>query len=95
MYVVTVLLQIKISHIGRFMQFVRANASVSLDNEPGCQQFDVCTDGARPGEVFLYEVYKGRSSFEAHLHSAHFLQFDSETVNMVESKQVTTFNRVD
>jgi quinol monooxygenase YgiN len=36
--------------------------------------------------VFLYEVYKDRAAFEAHLKTAHFLEFAEKTRPMIKGR---------
>ena len=71
-----------------------ANARTSLAEEPGCHQFDVCTDPARPDEVFLYERYTDRAAFDDHLASAHFKAFDARVAPMIAAKEVRTYHEV-
>ncbi|MEM9708572.1 MAG: putative quinol monooxygenase [Pseudomonadota bacterium] len=85
-------------HIGpeaweEFVALVKNNAHLSLQ-EPGCVQFDVLTDPARLGEVFLYEIYTDRAAFDAHLATAHFVDFDAAYRDMVSEKQVETWKEV-
>ncbi|MEM6275725.1 MAG: putative quinol monooxygenase [Pseudomonadota bacterium] len=77
-----------------FLPLVESNARLSLDQEPGCHRFDVCTDPGRPGEVFLYELYTDEAAFAEHLKSNHFLEFDAAASAYVTGKDVRTFTRV-
>jgi autoinducer 2-degrading protein len=95
MYVVTVEFHIRPPHFAAFLPLMRENAQASLRIEPGCRQFDVCTDPARPSSLFLYEVYDDRSAFEAHLASEHFTRFDAAVRDMVAGKLVRTLQRVE
>lgn len=70
------------------------NAAASLGNEAGCHQFDVATDPDRPAEVFLYELYSDAKAFSAHLETAHFATFDASTSDMIEAKDVRTYQEV-
>ena len=94
-YVVTVEFEIRTPHLGDFLAQARENARLSRELEPGCRQFDVCTDPARPSTVFLYERYGDRAAFEAHLASEHFLAFDAAVRGMIAAKSVRTLQRVD
>ncbi len=94
MFVVVVSFQIKLDQFDAFLPLMVRNAKASLDNEPGCLQFDVCLDEAQPGSVFLYEVYTNRAAFDAHLASGHFIEFDEAVATMIETKQAQTFERV-
>lgn len=95
MYVVTVDFAIHRQHFEAFLLLMRENARASLDGEPGCRQFDVCTDAARPDSVFLYEVYVDRAAFEVHLSSDHFMRFDAAVRDMVAHKAVRGLRRIE
>lgn len=92
-YVVTVEFEVSASHASAFMQRMLENARETTRIEPGCLQFDVCRDPARPGRIFLYEVYVDRSAFEAHLASPHFKAFDRLVADWILSKSVATYLR--
>lgn len=94
MFAVTVLFQIKEGRMDAFMPLMIDNARTSLKTEPGCRQFDVCADPARPREVFLYEIYDDEAAFRVHLQSAHFLTFDARVADMVAGKSVQTYTKV-
>ena len=83
MFVVTVAFTLQPGEAGAFLPLMRANAATSLQAEPGCLRFDVCTDPDRPDEVFLYEVYASPEAFAAHLASAHFTGFDAASAAMI------------
>tara|TARA_R110000850_G_scaffold16308_6_gene51045 strand:+ start:379 stop:669 length:291 start_codon:yes stop_codon:yes gene_type:complete len=94
MFVVTVKFTLHPGMTGEFMPLMQQNAAQSLADEPGCQQFDICCDEARPYEVFLYEVYTSRAAFDDHLASAHFKAFDEAVSAMILSKDVATYRQV-
>lgn len=94
-YVVTVEFEIHPQHLGAFLPLLRENARLSRELEPGCRQFDVCTDPSRPHAVFLYERYCHRAAFEAHLASSHYLAFDAAVRGMIAAKAVRSLQRVD
>jgi autoinducer 2-degrading protein len=94
-YVVTVEFDIEPRHAAVFLPLVCENAQLSRRREPGCLQFDVCTDPARPNVVFLYERYSGRQAFEAHLASDHFARFVAAARGKTTGKRVQMLQRVD
>lgn len=94
MYAVVVSFQIIPARIDGFLPLMLENARLSLADEPGCERFDVCTDPARPYEVFLYELYQDRAAFDLHLQSDHFKSFDEKVAGMIEEKTVSTFAKV-
>ena len=93
MYVVTVEFGIDPAQWAQFMPLMVENARRSRSDEPGCRQFDVCVDPARPGTVFLYELYDDRAAFDAHLASPHFKAFAAATQTMIVNRRVATWQR--
>ena len=95
MYVVTVAFEIRPEAAAAFLPLMLENARKSLAEEPGCLRFDVCgedaADNAPPVRIFLYEIYRDRGAFDAHLASAHFQSFDAATRPMVASKQIASW----
>ena len=95
MYVIAVEFTVKAGQGATFMPLMVANARASREREPGCRQFDVCTDPARPDAVFLYEVYDDRAAFDAHMASEHFKTFDAAVRELLAAKAVRSYERVD
>ena len=95
MFVVTVDFEVHPLRLADFMPLMIENARTSRDEEPGCRQFDVCTDAANPGAIFLYEVYDDRAAFDAHLESEHFKRFDAAVADMVTSRTLRMLERTD
>ena len=94
MYVVTVEFAVKPDSVAAFRPAMLKNAQASLDDEPGCRQFDVCFGKDDPNACFLYEVYDDRAAFDAHLGMAHFKSFDAEVAPMLDGKVVKIFELV-
>lgn len=94
MYAVTVTFGLIPGGAETFMPKILENARTSLLKEPGCLRFDVCTDPARPDQVFLYELYYNKEMFDRHLDSAHFAAFSEDVADLVVSKEVHTFAQV-
>ena len=90
MYVVTVLFEVASERWGAFLPTVRRQARLSLAREDGCLRFDVCL-AEDAGQVFLYEIYRDRAAFDAHLETAHFREFDAHVAPWVTRKSVATF----
>ncbi len=94
MYAVVVTFQIQDGKMADFLPAMTENARTSLAVEPGCRRFDVCTDGDRANEVFLYELYADASAFHAHLESDHFKAFDLQVASLIKDKNVRCYDRV-
>lgn len=94
MFAVTVVFRIREESREAFLPLMIENAKTSLKHEPGCRQFDVCSDPARPSEIFLYEIYDDAAAFQAHLETPHFKSFDAGVAEMIEEKSVKTYAKV-
>ena len=93
-YVVCVEFTIKPERIAAFLPRMLENAALSLEQEPGCQVFDVCQAPDNDAQIFLYEVYRDEEAFQHHLKTAHFLDFDRQTASDIAAKTVRIFARL-
>ncbi len=94
MFAVVVTFTLKPGCMPDFLPLMHDNAQASQRDEPGCHQFDVATDPARPDEVFLYELYTSKDAFAAHLGTPHFASFAAKTDAMIAEKLVRTYKSV-
>ena len=94
MFVVIVEFEIKPEFIEAFRERVCRQASDSLTLEADCHVFDVCLDPDNAAGVLLYEVYSERSAFDAHLATAHFVDFDAEVASWLINKTVRFYDRI-
>ena len=85
--------RIKAAHVDAFDAAIRCNARSSVDDEPGCRQFDVCRDPDDAALFFLYELYDDEAAIQAHLQSPHFLQMNAATAPWVDAKVVRKLRR--
>jgi (4S)-4-hydroxy-5-phosphonooxypentane-2,3-dione isomerase len=92
-YLITVAFDVDPVQREHFVRLVTSNAQASLRDEPGCLRFDVLLP-VSTGEcdVLLYEIYRDRAAFDAHLASAHFLSFDAATRDAVRRKTVREYH---
>jgi (4S)-4-hydroxy-5-phosphonooxypentane-2,3-dione isomerase len=93
MYVIVVDFTIRREHRATFHAAIVENARLSRETEPGCRQFDVCTDPGDATRCFLYELYDDEAAFQAHLKTAHFLEFDRASVSWVTAKSARALTR--
>jgi autoinducer 2-degrading protein len=93
-FVVTVAFRLKAGAEEAFSALIRENARSSLEDEPGCRQFDVVIPTGQPDTVFLYEVYDSPDAFEAHKATSHFQSFDRDSAPYVADKTVMTGTRL-
>lgn len=88
MFIVTVEFEVNAEHVAEFRHAMNKQASDSLNEEPACQQFDVCFSPNNDAICFLYEQYDDRAAFDAHLQSNHFQNFDRVVAPWVIRKDV-------
>ena len=74
MRIISVIFTAKSDKIDEFRAVLQAHAKASLENEPGCRQFDVAEDPNDPARFFIYEVYDDEASIAAHQASEHFIR---------------------
>jgi quinol monooxygenase YgiN len=91
MFVVTVEFHIAHAFSGRFRERVLQQAKDSLERETDCHCFDVCENPEVAGRFFLYEIYGTPGDFQIHLKSDHFLAFNDEVADWIESKSINTY----
>jgi quinol monooxygenase YgiN len=91
MFAVCVLFAVKRGSMAQFMPLMREQARKSLELEPACRRFDICSGGKDADAVFLYELYDDAAAFDVHLASEHFRTFDAAAAPLVASKTVWTY----
>jgi (4S)-4-hydroxy-5-phosphonooxypentane-2,3-dione isomerase len=94
MFVVVVFFEAKAAHVEEFKQAISINAKASVDDEPGCQLFDVSQDADDEASFFLYEIYDDEAAFKAHIATPHFKLFDELSVPWVKDKKVLTYGLI-
>ncbi len=74
-----------------FLALMRGHARQALDNEPGCEQFDVLDPAGAEGEsarVFLYELYTDQAALDEHLNSPLLVATRGSYDDMITAKRV-------
>lgn len=94
MFVVIVFFEAKAAHVADFKEAIMINAKASVDDEPGCRQFDVAQAPGDPASFFLYEIYDDEAAFQAHIETPHFKSFDALSAPWVKDKKVLTYGLV-
>jgi quinol monooxygenase YgiN len=85
-FVITVDFELHDGVMAQFMPLMLDNAEKSRTLEPGCHRFDVLVPAKGGSHVFLYEIYRDRAAFEAHLKTAHFLEFAEHSKPMIKGR---------
>ena len=94
MFVVCVEFEIALPHLDEFLLAMRKNAHLSLRDEEGCQQFDICQDQQNLASIFLYEIYDDAAAFKRHKAAPHYNEFDEAIDGIVLKKAVRLFTIV-
>ncbi|SMP58702.1 Quinol monooxygenase YgiN [Neorhodopirellula lusitana] len=91
-FAIAVTFRIKPDFVDAFRTRVLQQASDSVQLEPECFQFDVSTEESDASIFFLYETYANADAFAAHKTTAHFLDFDQQVADWIETKEVRRLN---
>jgi quinol monooxygenase YgiN len=87
-YVITVDFQLHPGRLQEFLPLMLDNAEKSRTLEPGCHRFDVLLPAGETDRVFLYEIYQDEAAFQAHLKTAHFIEFDAATRSLIKDRRI-------
>jgi quinol monooxygenase YgiN len=93
MLIVIVRFAIKTQHVDDFIAPMLHQARISLEEEPGCLQFDVCRSDEDPTQWLLYEAYADDQAFADHLARPSFKEFDTVTRPWIASKTVERWRK--
>ncbi|AQS87797.1 hypothetical protein AA101099_2521 [Neoasaia chiangmaiensis NBRC 101099] len=78
----------------KFLEMCYYDSERSIADEAGCLEFTVLTPQDEGNTVVLYEVYTGRTGFDAHLQTPHFQKFSSAVRDLkIEQRSVRFFNK--
>lgn len=78
----------------RLIALALEKAAITLGTEPGCRQFDVCSDPSLPETLLLYQLYDHREAFERHVETKHFRSYVLRTSELVKRREVNVFGEV-
>jgi len=87
-FVITVDFVLHDGALEKFLPLMVDNANKSRTLEPGCDRFDVLLSPTERNRVFLYEVYRDREAFQAHLKTPHFLEFSAASAPYVKDRKI-------
>jgi len=92
-FVLLVEFDVKPELIESFMPLIDINARASVENEPGCFQFDVMQAIDEPNKIILYEVYENEKAFKVHMEMAHTQTFLTAAKPMIQAQRVLRLDR--
>ena len=93
-YVIIAEFEVSAAHKEEFLELCRYDSTRSVQDEPGCQQFDALTIDEAPEAIVLYEVYDNKAAFDAHLATPHYALFAEGVERLgIKEKQVRFLTR--
>jgi quinol monooxygenase YgiN len=81
-------LQAKPEAFETFRAAMLKHAAISLKEDPGCRQFDICVSKDAPHTIMLYEVYDDEASFQGHAKSKHTADHQAATRDLVANRRL-------
>lgn len=78
-------LEIDPAQLDSYKAALRAEIETSIRVEPGVLALYAVSVKDHPNQIRLFEIYANQAAYEAHLQSAHFKKYKSETARMVQS----------
>lgn len=91
MHVVVVFIEAKREHAEAMRAVLAPYARACLENEPGCQRFDVALDPVDPAAFLLFEVYVDQNAYLAHREMPHYAEFKQAIEPWLASRRVLTY----
>jgi (4S)-4-hydroxy-5-phosphonooxypentane-2,3-dione isomerase len=68
-------------------EVLQLQARNSLEKEPGCRHFDVCSDPDDRHKFFLYELYDDEAAIKAHGQTEHYAAFRASIDPLLKSRE--------
>ncbi len=72
-----------------FLARARKHRINVLNNEPGCQRFDLLSPQEDGDAVFLYEVYADKDALETHFNTPYMKEYLDDTGPMIANRKRT------
>jgi quinol monooxygenase YgiN len=82
-------LEIDPLRLGEYHAAVMTQIRTAVQNEPGVLTLDAVADSSNPARITIFEIYRDRDAYEAHLKTPHFLAYKSGVEPMVKSLTLT------
>jgi quinol monooxygenase YgiN len=78
-------LEIDPARLDSYKAALREEIAASIRVEPGVLALYAVSVKDYPNQIRLFEIYRSPDAYKAHLQSAHFKKYKSETAGMVKS----------
>ena len=82
-------LEIDPDHLSDYLALLTEEIEASIRLEPGVIMLHATARQDAPHRIQLLEVYASRAAYEAHIASAHFLKYETGTLDMVRALELT------
>ena len=81
-------LQIDPTHLESYKAALKEEIETSLRVEPGVLALNAVSEKDNPAHITILEIYANKDAYEAHLESAHFKKYKTDTKEMVMSLEL-------
>jgi (4S)-4-hydroxy-5-phosphonooxypentane-2,3-dione isomerase len=86
---------VKPAALPAFLAILREHAVKTLEEEAGCERFDVLTSRDGGPIVHLYEVYRDEAAFELHRESARLVAVRDRYRDLINGRSLTACEILD
>ena len=77
------------SRLGEYRAAVMTQIKAAIQSEPGVLTLHAVADNDDPARITVFEIYRDREAYDAHLRAAHFLAYKAKVEPMVKSLTLT------
>lgn len=84
MHAMFVTVKVKPERRERFLEVIEYDAIHSVQDEPGCVDFNVLQDQSDPDTYYFYEVYRDEAALEAHRQTPHFAKWSEASGEVLQ-----------
>jgi len=81
-------LEVDPAQLESFKAAIVAVGEASVRVEPGCLVLHAVAEKANPSRVRVFEVYRDKDAYQAHLTTGHFKKFRAVTADIVKSRRL-------
>lgn len=89
LYVQIAAIEIDPSQLEEYRAAVMTQITAAIHSEPGVLTLHAVADNNDPARITVFEIYRDRAAYEAHLRAAHFLAYKAQVEPMVKSLTLT------
>ena len=88
-------IKIKSDSLNDYMSILKQGGETAVKMEPGVIAIFPMVQKDDPSEIRILEIYASRIDYEAHLQTAHFKEYKTKTLNMIESLKLIDMEAMD